>query len=111
MSPNRSRSPGPAPPAARGALPFPGASFVAEPRGRGGGVVDAPISKARPPPRAGSLSPPLISLLRRLFSWQSFLPPRKAEGARLQPGAEAMLRCPPPHLSLPRQPPTNRSPQ
>lgn len=107
MSPNRSRSPGPAPPAARGALPFPGASFVAEPRGEGG-IGDAPISKAQPPPRAGSLSPPLISLLRRLFSWQPLSPAPQSRGspAAARRGGDARLPPSPPLLpeAAPHQP-------
>lgn len=70
----------------------------------------SPISKhrrkVRPHPRAGSLCPPLISLL---FCRQGVLFPFSLPAnPRKLGGAAALPPSPPP---IPRQPPTNRSPQ
>lgn len=88
-------------------------SFVGEPGvggvGGGGHTEISPISKhqrkVRPHPRAGSLSPPLISLLRRLFSRQGVIFPFSRPANPRKLGGAAGL--PPPHLlpkAAPHQP-------
>lgn len=92
--------------------PLPRRLLCSRARRRGGGCGDAPISKAQPPPRAGSLSPPLISLLRRLFFLAApFSHPAKPKEPGCSPARRRCSATPLPHLSFPRQPPTNRSPQ
>lgn len=77
--------------------------------GGGGDTEISPISKhqrkVRPHPRAGSLSPPLISLLRRLFSRQGVIFPFSRPANPRKLGGAAGL--PPPHLlpkAAPHQP-------